>query len=912
VDTTERRGRRRTPRGTAAVSALLLLSALAVGLVGTPTPAAGAVEEPTSCLNPSTEATATPISTGWGKVGVFNDNTQLFPAQLGAAFYANHGASDAHACVARNSFGAFQVAVTATGAAATINGVGASDLIGPGGAVLSADKLRFYREGIVSLGTMSDASFRTDLLPRNTAGECTGDCRMFDALVPTVEPGTGAARAVYPEQVPANETRVLWVDVLAPAGQPAGTYQGTVTLEVNGADVPVPVAVRVVDKTIPSPGSAQATAQGTDLTSEFRLRSAGGMSWTKFVAYARLGLENRISVWRDGSPGMSEAEWAQVSDLLEGTDGGVRLAGSQLQNVAITKWTSAADITSLRTRLTSIAQADKAWFWCDEVAVSTCSTDVGAARAHWQTLPLVAIPKLLAYDPLTHPNGAEGDLNAIDNIRGLVPLSTYLHPQASKSGLNPYASKTSADRSPAFTAWRDEQPGREFWAYISCMSEGCNAPYTPQGIYSGWPSYAIDHAGSTQSALGWQAFRYGFTAEHYWSANFCADATAGAELNSCLYANDDGAGSNGDGNLFYRSTQFGLAGAEIPLETIRLKRIRDGRQAYALLKMRQASHGDATSFVTGIYPEMGTSSPTAQSYDAAREALLLAGEGTSATTAPTNVQAVADDGQATIRWTPPAELAGVLQEYVVRTHEGATACTTTGLECTADELMNGKSYTFTVTAVTSAGASDPSAPSPAVTPQLPQIMNVSPPSIQTQPRYTARATADPGAWDGRWGADDISVAYQWRRNGQPIAGATHRTYRPTRADVGELLSVAVTASGPGYRPLTRVSAARRVGRATIAIRETAANRDARQRGVVKGRAITLTFLLGSAANGGRAQAVLAGSSVGSATVSSGRLVITLHTARAPRLTRGTSSFKIRYAGTTHAEPASRWFSLRIR
>jgi len=59
----------------------------------------------------------------------------------------------------------------------------ASDLVAPGGAILSADKLRFYREGIVTLPKMSDASFRTDLLPRNDAGECTGDCRMFDALV---------------------------------------------------------------------------------------------------------------------------------------------------------------------------------------------------------------------------------------------------------------------------------------------------------------------------------------------------------------------------------------------------------------------------------------------------------------------------------------------------------------------------------------------------------------------------------------------------------------------------------------------------------------------------------------------------------------------------------------------------------
>jgi hypothetical protein len=279
---------------------------------------------------------------------------------------------------------------------------------------------------------------------------------------------------------------------------------------------------------------------------------------------------------------------------------------------------------------------------------------------------------------------------------------------------------------------------------------------------------------------------------------------------------------------------------------------------------------------------------------------------------PSNVQAVADDGQATVSWTPPAQQAGVLQQYVVRTHEGATACTSTGSQCTASGLMNGKSYTFTVTAVTSAGESDPSAPSPAVTPQLPQIENVTAPSIVAQPRYGSTATAAPGAWTGRWGPDGITVAYQWRRNGQPIAGATSRTYRATKADVGELLAVAVTASGPGYRPLKKLSTARQVGRALVAVRETAASREIRQGGVVKRRDITLTFLLGSAANGGTARAVLAGSQVGNASVSSGRLVITLHTARAPRLSRGTNSFSIRYAGTPYAEPVHRSFSLPIR
>ena len=57
---------------------------------------------------------------------------------------------------------------------------------------------------------------------------------------------------------------------------------------------------------------------------------------------------------------------------------------------------------------------------------------------------------------------------------------------------------------------------------------------------------------------------------------------------------------------------------------------------------------------------------------------------------------------------------------------------------------------------------------------------------------------------GTWQAG-TTFTYQWRVDGQPAAGATAPTYTPVAADLGKVVTVAVTGSQPGYDPVTRVS-----------------------------------------------------------------------------------------------------------
>lgn len=70
---------------------------------------------------------------------------------------------------------------------------------------------------------------------------------------------------------------------------------------------------------------------------------------------------------------------------------------------------------------------------------------------------------------------------------------------------------------------------------------------------------------------------------------------------------------------------------------------------------------------------------------------------------------------------------------------------------------------------------------------------------------TVGSTLSAGA--GQWSPSDVTVAYQWLRDGAPITGATGPTLALTAADAGTSISVRVTASRPGSSPVAQTSAA---------------------------------------------------------------------------------------------------------
>jgi hypothetical protein len=92
-------------------------------------------------------------------------------------------------------------------------------------------------------------------------------------------------------------------------------------------------------------------------------------------------------------------------------------------------------------------------------------------------------------------------------------------------------------------------------------------------------------------------------------------------------------------------------------------------------------------------------------------------------------------------------------------------------------------------------------------------LNLTPvPVVLGESRVGATLTTSPGTWD-----QGSILSYQWLRNGQPINGATSATYVPTTSDLLQSLSVAVSASKPGFDSVSRTSQAARVALGVLGV-----------------------------------------------------------------------------------------------
>jgi hypothetical protein len=69
-------------------------------------------------------------------------------------------------------------------------------------------------------------------------------------------------------------------------------------------------------------------------------------------------------------------------------------------------------------------------------------------------------------------------------------------------------------------------------------------------------------------------------------------------------------------------------------------------------------------------------------------------------------------------------------------------------------------------------------------------VNENPPTLTGTAEVGDVLTVEPGSWN----AEDLSFAYHWLRDGEPIAGEVGAEYRVTPADVGTALSAEVTAT----------------------------------------------------------------------------------------------------------------------
>jgi len=142
-----------------------------------------------------------------------------------------------------------QVIVKAPSNGLSISDVVASDLVGPGGSLISKQNITLYREYYVDV-TKPSPDFGTGNRP-------LGAGWYPDALIPFVDPATGLppSSATYdavPYSVAGGKNAPFWVDVNVPRNAVPGNYTGTITVKSSLGSYNVSVALTVWHFSMPA------------------------------------------------------------------------------------------------------------------------------------------------------------------------------------------------------------------------------------------------------------------------------------------------------------------------------------------------------------------------------------------------------------------------------------------------------------------------------------------------------------------------------------------------------------------------------------------------------------------------------------------------------------------------------------
>jgi Domain of unknown function (DUF4091) len=462
---------------------------------------------------------------------------------------------------ARNEFEPFQIVVGGGAKAIAARATALERVDGAGR--IAAENVRLYREALYEVTRRSNVE--------GARGEWP------DALIPAVDAYDGQRRNAFPFDVPAGEARAIWVDVYVPEGTPPGAYRGAV--EVSSAGRPagrISVALRVHGFALPSTATLR-SAFGFSVDAVCRAHEGGQFCRDAAQAaplvdrYARAALDHRVTLMTPYYTLPSGPSWrdfdAALAPLLDGT-ASTRLPGARLTSFR----------ASYRRR------GDPGW--------ERSSTEL--ARAHFRERgwaermfdyaydePRSCVPDVPARARVAHAAGVRTlvttDLARLracgweDDVDILCPVVNQVHPQDGASERGRYA---------AFLS----RPGKELWWYQSCMSHGCHDESScgeeqERDTARGYPSYAVDAPAVLARAMEWLSFSYGVTGELYYDTV--------ARIESAWRRNGlCGFGGQGDGTLFYPGRPDTIGGtSQIPVETVRLKLVREGMEDYEYLHL---------------------------------------------------------------------------------------------------------------------------------------------------------------------------------------------------------------------------------------------------------------------------------------------------------------------------------------
>jgi hypothetical protein len=483
----------------------------------------------------------------------------------------NERSQPAEIAAARNEFEPFQIILRTDEKDHRVLDANPTDLQGPDGAKISRENVRIYVERYITLKRTSTGS--------------TTSAEWPDPLIPRIDQYFGERRNSFPLNLSKGRNQPLWVEIYVPPDTSPGDYRGQIEITTDGAGVTViPFSVHVWEFSLPSTatyktsfGLAGAAAlkqhrgkytNDEDLEAITRLY-AKAMLWHRVSFHGGTFHPPEVQFQGDAA----RIDWTrydnEIAPFLNGTvfSKGEPLFGAKLTSV------------DLRTSNKADTDPKKVEYWKQWVRHFELNGWLDRLFFYVQDEPpLKQLPKVNGLAELAHQADprlrtlvtTSFEENLADSIDIWTPLINCTQP---KSGFADYC-EHSASRD-AYT--RAIQQGKELWWYQSCASHGCKEG--DDEYFRGWPNYVVDAPSIANRIMPWLSWKYAVAGELYYNVIEANDPWNDIYL----------FGGNGDGTLFYPGKPELIGGTkDIPVESIRLKLIREGIEDYEYMAMLAA------------------------------------------------------------------------------------------------------------------------------------------------------------------------------------------------------------------------------------------------------------------------------------------------------------------------------------
>jgi hypothetical protein len=481
---------------------------------------------------------------------------------------------------ARNEFEAFQVMLRTEGRDIESVDVEVTELREKGGAVIPANSASIYLERYIDLQVASSDEGATGEWP--------------DALIPRVDRYFNEKRSALPVKLVHDRTQPVWIDVYVPISAKPGLYQGQIRISSGGTSrVSIPLELEVWNFQLPSTSSLPTTFgfSGNTAVRAHRGKYTNDDDIGALTSlYQKAALLHRITL--DGSAGLSpsvtaagnqvQVNWTHYDKFMAPFMDGLML--SQGQPLQGAKATSVA----LHTPRSLTTPEQQMQFWRNAAQHFRVRGWFDRLFHYlWDEPKAADYPKMIALgrtvrraDPAVK-NLVTAPLNPgwSDFIDVWSPLINCFERKAQHSEFcDPMVERRAYDP--------ETTKQKKLWWYQSCASHGC---FVVGGDYfRGWPSYMVDTAPVRNRIMEWLSWKYGMQGELYFATNEAYIKKPDPWKDISLF------GGNGDGTLFYPGLPNIIGGTtHIPIESMRLKLIREGLEDYEYLTMLAKLKGPA-------------------------------------------------------------------------------------------------------------------------------------------------------------------------------------------------------------------------------------------------------------------------------------------------------------------------------